>query len=258
MKERIYWIDWSKWLLIYLVVLGHNGPIPASVDNFICAFHMPAFFMISGYLHKPAPLGQSVAKNFKRLLVPAFLFSVLCWGAYTVLHLLQHVPFTTGEYICKPLLGLIRYDRPNVSPPCGVIWFLQVLFLCKILLDLLLRKAEKAVLPVCAVCLAAVWFWYEQGIDDKRYIFFLQRTCASFPFVALGYLAREKQVLQRLGGFRWLPWLLTALYLAGVAYNGRVGIVSWRFGHDVLLWFLIALSGCVGFFLFVNRIKTEG
>lgn len=138
-RERIHWIDWSKCLLIYLVVLAHYGGIPTLVDNFICAFHMPAFFMISGYLHRPAPFKTSLVKNFKRLIIPALLFSILCWGFTSCIMLLKHVPFTMDEYVYKPLLGIIRYDRPNVTPPCGVIWFLQVLFLGKILLDVVVQ-----------------------------------------------------------------------------------------------------------------------
>ena len=52
MDKRIKWIDYSKAGLIYLVVLAHYGHINTNVENLICAFHMPAFFFISGYLHK--------------------------------------------------------------------------------------------------------------------------------------------------------------------------------------------------------------
>lgn len=52
-KERIEYIDIAKGTGIILMVLGH---IPAFSNNykfaykFIYAFHMPLFFIISGYL----------------------------------------------------------------------------------------------------------------------------------------------------------------------------------------------------------------
>lgn len=83
MKERIHWIDWSKCILIYLVVVAHYGQISPFVDNLICAFHMPAFFMISGYLHKQTPVKQSVIKklqtpNHSRILVLTALLGIFC------------------------------------------------------------------------------------------------------------------------------------------------------------------------------------
>lgn len=257
-KERIHWIDWSKCILIYLVVVAHYGQISPFVDNMICAFHMPAFFMISGYLHKSIPLKESVSKNFKRLIIPALLFSVLCWSVMLTWDLLKNIPFSAEEHIYKPLLGIIRYDRPYVSPPCGVIWFLQVLFICQILLDALAKDGLKSIIIASLVCVIATSVWYNLGIDDKRYIFFIQRTCASFPFVALGYIAKQKQWMQKLAIMRWIPWLLLVAYEVGVLYNGRVGIMSWRFGHDVFLYYVIAITGCFSFYLIVNKIKIGG
>ncbi len=257
-KERILWIDWSKCILIYLVVLAHYGHIHPFVDNMICAFHMPAFFMISGYLHKVIPPKESVARNFKRLIIPALLFSLLCWAVMSTWDFLKGVPFSAEEHVYKPLLGIICYDRPRVSPPCGVIWFLQVLFICQILLDILAKYGLKCIAVVCLICAVATGIWYYAGIDDKRYIFFIQRTCASFPFVALGYVAKQKRWIQSLSAMKWLPWTLLAFYVLGVIYNGRVGIATWRFGHDVFLYYSIAIIGCFGFYLIVNKIKLGG
>lgn len=258
MKERIHWIDWSKCILIYLVVVAHYGQIPTLVDNLICAFHMPAFFMISGYLHKSIPTSHSIVKNFKRLIIPALLFSLLCWIYHSMIMFLKQVPFTVEENLIKPLLGIIRYDRPNVAPPCGVIWFLQVLFICQVLLDYLTRRGLKNILCVCLICVIATWIWYYIGIDDRCYLFFLQRTCASFPFVAIGYVVKEKLFMQKFSNINWLPWLLLIIYLLGVLYNGRVGIYSWSFGYDVVLFYFIAITACFSFFLFINKIKIGG
>ena len=252
-RGRLHWIDWSKCILIYLVVVAHYGQIPTFADNLICAFHMPAFFMISGYLHKVLSLRESISKNFKRLIIPALLFSILCWGFNLLRMALKDMPFSVEEYIYKPLLGLVCYDRPRVSPPCGVIWFLQVLFLSKLLLDIVVRKGTKASVAMCVFCISATAIWYSMGIDDKRYIFFIQRTCASFPFVILGYWAKEYQWFQKLSLSKVLPWLLLLLFVVGGLYHGRTGIVTWSFGHHALWFYLIALLGCFSFFLLVNK-----
>ena len=46
-QKRIFWIDWAKAIGISLVVWGHFSPI---ARHEIFLFHMPFFFMLSGYL----------------------------------------------------------------------------------------------------------------------------------------------------------------------------------------------------------------
>lgn len=257
--ERIYWIDWSKCILIYLVVLAHYGGIPTFVDNWICAFHMPAFFMISGYLHKERSVSVSFPKNVKRLLVPALLFSLICWMHTLTVDRIKHVPLTVEEHIWKPFLGLIRYDRPNAMPQCGVIWFIEVLFICKLVIDFLGRdKSYRLLYFAITVCVVFTSIIYRNGLDDRGWTFLLQRTLASFPFVALGYIAKERGWMKRLDLIKWLPVIATVFYIIGVLANGRVGIATWRFGHSVFLYYSIALLGCLSFFLLISKYFLGG
>lgn len=52
-KERLHWLDYSKAIGMYLVVLGHvikdNSQL---LKVIIYSFHMPLFFFLSGFLHK--------------------------------------------------------------------------------------------------------------------------------------------------------------------------------------------------------------
>lgn len=48
MKKRILWIDIAKAIAILLMVVGHTS-IPNVLSNFIWAFHMPLFFIASGF-----------------------------------------------------------------------------------------------------------------------------------------------------------------------------------------------------------------
>ena len=48
-KERIVWLDVAKGMAIILMVLGHSG-LPSVINSFIFAFHMPFFFVASGFL----------------------------------------------------------------------------------------------------------------------------------------------------------------------------------------------------------------
>lgn len=47
-SPRLIWLDIAKATVIILMVLGHTS-IPNSLSNFIWAFHMPLFFIASGW-----------------------------------------------------------------------------------------------------------------------------------------------------------------------------------------------------------------
>lgn len=46
--NRVQWLDVAKGITIMLMVLGHTS-IPDRLSNFIFAFHMPLFFIASGW-----------------------------------------------------------------------------------------------------------------------------------------------------------------------------------------------------------------
>ena len=48
MSARIQWIDYSKFIGIVMVILGHLYLNNKYITNFIYSFHMPFFFFLSG------------------------------------------------------------------------------------------------------------------------------------------------------------------------------------------------------------------
>lgn len=62
-KQRKYWIDYLKAVAIYLVILGHL-PDELHIKWAIYLFHMPLFFIISGFLYKPRKAKDEIKKLF--------------------------------------------------------------------------------------------------------------------------------------------------------------------------------------------------
>ena len=51
MKEKhLNWIDLAKGIGIILVLIGHSKFLPITLKNYIYSFHMPLFFILSGYV----------------------------------------------------------------------------------------------------------------------------------------------------------------------------------------------------------------
>ena len=70
--KRLPWVDWMKVFLIFLVVVGHSGVNPMLRD-YIYMFHIPCFFIISGYLHK----NTTIKALFRRLFIPTILYTLI-------------------------------------------------------------------------------------------------------------------------------------------------------------------------------------
>lgn len=79
MGKRIEYIDYAKGLAIVFVVFGHIFFGNNKISIWIYSFHIPLFFIISGYLlnYNVKPLKDSIIKKIKVLLIPYISFSIL-------------------------------------------------------------------------------------------------------------------------------------------------------------------------------------
>lgn len=85
-KERVGYIDVAKGVGIILVILGHSMYGNVFLKNVIYSFHMPFFFMLSGYfLNFERSIKSSVQKSFRMLLIPYFavcFIQILLYGIF--------------------------------------------------------------------------------------------------------------------------------------------------------------------------------
>lgn len=255
-QNRIEWIDYSKAILIMFVVFAHCPCVPYALDALIVGFHMPAFFIISGYLHRCQANGYDcIKKNYQRLIVPALLFSCLCY-VYWLFKFLWNNTFSVKECIIKPLMGLFIYDRAVATPMCGVIWFLVVLFFCFLLLDCTMHfMKRRGIIILALIFIVITSFFAILGYKDFQYGYYLQRTMISFPFVALGFLCREYNLL-RMGKYSFvIACCFTMIYLFLTLYNGHVGIHSYTFGKSVVVYWVEAIIGSLALFHWAGLMK---
>lgn len=128
MKQRLYYIDNLKGILILLVILGHCIQFTTAdfdhhpIFRFIYSFHMPLFMTVSGYVSYKAELKwESLSRRFMQLVVP-----FLAWAAISML------AKADPGYLLTTLL----------QPDMGL-WFLWVLFAISALLTACHRLASR-------------------------------------------------------------------------------------------------------------------
>lgn len=135
MKERLDYMDRARGILIILMVIGHIWQSGFIFDT-IYAFHMPAFFVISGMLmqHTRAsekPFGQLLKGKILSYGIPFLWIELL--GVLT--DILRHgVTLNVKGYLFNTLT--FNFNDPNL-------WFLADLFLIEILVVGMVKLAKK-------------------------------------------------------------------------------------------------------------------
>ncbi|MBO5157155.1 MAG: acyltransferase [Prevotella sp.] len=150
--KRFLEIDLAKGLAIILAVVGHAFPdavkgfwiaggnsVAASMESFIYSFHMPLFFMCSGFLFLPkltnGGVSQTIATRFKRLMIPYLFLSFMYLGGKMVGGALADNALSDN-----PIVGIIFGNSP-----CFGAWFLWVLFIMSVIV-LCLKKVNVGLL----------------------------------------------------------------------------------------------------------------
>lgn len=158
-NNRKHWIDIAKGIAIILMVVGHTS-IPNVASNFIYAFHMPLFFIASGFVsnYGKHTIWKYIKHKFYAIMLPFLTYS-------TVVALLLYC------------IGMLDIDHLIKNGWEGyALWFIPVLFLASIL-AMLISRIEKDFTRFCAMlCLLLL------GCDMSYYGISLPWTLSTVPY----------------------------------------------------------------------------
>ncbi|UMG93178.1 acyltransferase family protein [Nocardioides sp. TF02-7] len=189
------WLDNAKMALVTLVVIGHAwtmlpvDELSARLYDFLYAWHMPAFVLVTGYLSRaftyaPERMWQLV----RTVAVPYVLFE--CLMALFRIHV-------GGEEL-----------EDLFKDPHWPLWYLTAL-LCWRLMTPLFRPLP-AVLAVTAAVVLSVTAGTLSG--DGFELLDLSRVLGLLPFFVLGtVLTKERLELLRAPGARWIALAVLVL-----------------------------------------------
>ena len=135
-KERIPIFDALKGTAILLMIINHVSLEGAWTGKFIGVFHMPLFFIISGYLYKQRDFKETIKKNTTKVLLPYILTSLVIWIIFGGVK---------GQ-LNWGLSILWGNSRPfhNLTG-VGPLWFLTAFFWTMIYANILLRINSKKI-----------------------------------------------------------------------------------------------------------------
>ncbi|MBC2606611.1 acyltransferase family protein [Pelagicoccus albus] len=235
--KRTHWLDLLKAVGMLLVVYGHSGSTSPEVDQWIYSFHMPLFFLVSGYLFKDSALlmttGSFIAKQLKNILIPYILFSAVGYMAWLVLTRILGAPEQSIPIYYPVLAFLYGTGTPEVFRLVPVVlWFFPCLLCAQIIAYLLLKHGKNLALAFSLV-LGAGSLLLPQSLVLP---FELETALGAQFIILLGVIARRKNCVEYLAGKNWYFWI-PALFAAGTwaaMLNVRVDMRSNEFGNVAL------------------------
>ena len=201
-NRRIDYLDLARGICMICIVLGHLGN--DGINHVVFTFHLPVFYLITGFFHDPkAKVTDILKKRFRTLIIPYFFACICIMVSYLIINLgiLHTDPASIKERIFKFISASIyaagdSWDHPFIIPGIGAIWFLWATFWGSLILHLLLRIG-----PVKrTVIIFALVFFAKWTVD--KYLFLplsIQPGCTAVIFMYAGYLWKEnKETIDKL------------------------------------------------------------
>lgn len=245
-NQRIRYIDIAKALTMFAIISGHFGVIP--LNNIVYGFHVPLFFMLSGYFFSTKlTLKTSILNRLRQLMVPYVVVGLSYIPISALFLALQHTDITnlTAQLSRIPLALLygagVPVHSPAVLPQIGLLWFLPALCFALILLRLVVSTKH----PLVYSCVLFMVGWISMMFFHAPLS--IQPALMGTFFMYIGHQARKLDIFNKPLP-RWCILLMICLCVscvfAGVYVNlvkGQLRLGSISVVHAICYSYLVIL-----------------
>lgn len=263
MKNKgIVWIDYARFIGILLVVFGHamqrfpmfeENLLYKNLWNFIYLFHMPLFFVISGYLYKPlisinklTNIKNGGGKIWRQLIIPYLIYQILFLPLALIQYRNELYDLNT---IYKLFDGIVMGDgyRTPLSIPVNLpCWFI----LSIIQLRLLFMWIPLNIKTSCLFSFVSIVFLILRKVYDWDLYFCLDSTIMAIPYFIIGYYLAKTTIIERIGEYKigLIPICVILLCLI-LYYNGPVQMNGPIYRNSVLWNYIAGFTGTMMVFM---------
>ena len=243
--ERNGVIDNMKGIGILLMVIGHSS-IPYPLYKVIFTFHMPLFFILSGYLYKERTLHVIFHRNFEKVLKPYLWCLLLCSPVCL--------------YLYKSDWLLTCLFTKNVPLVCGFdwngyigpLWFLPAYFLTAIILWTTRRIGNKyiegGILFILFELMIFILLKWHSVLP-----FQISQATGGALFAWIGYAGRDWFKTQKT---HWAMMLVLALLFIPISLYGSLSMASMEYKLNILQ-ILGGVAGTILLYYVVRIFKIE-
>ena len=233
-KGRLPWIDWMKTIGMVFIVYGHMFSLG---EQFVYAFNVPLFFVISGFLSKINPNNNDFWQAlWTRLVFPMIIISTINNVLQIAIDLAQNQ--FNGQSLLFPL-GILIGDQSCLK----ACWFIYSLLVIRILNQYVNLKYQAI---ICAIGMVV-------AICVRKYCAFVPHNAIlssllAYPFFLIGRLFKEYGLPERRVSVCFSVFAVVALSIllvVDVSYNGDVRVYKFDYGHSLLLYLIGGTIGSI-------------
>lgn len=245
MNRRSSEIDIIKGISIILIILSHTTTSNDMLRNFLFSFHVPIFFVISGYFYV-----NNKEKIIKRVVLWGSLYLLL-----TIVDIIC-VYFFSPSYFTKDILinGFLCIDNQLIfnSPK----WFLLVLAEIEVFYYYIYACKVKIKMLLCILAIILTNYVH------MNLIFGVQMIFSSWLFFSVGdmlkpFIKKLNNDISKKNGFMFIACICACLLWLTSQANGEVSIQASKFGNCYLLFFINAFLGIFVLWIISNKIKSN-
>lgn len=207
-RKRVDWIDIARGIAIICVIVGHSlGTYwPNFLAEFIFVFHMPIFFVLSGYLYRPKNNFTLTKSNIFNLLIPYITTVLLEVIVIIICRIIPNGVLYSRIGSIKQLLisgsygigiGTNFFGISIMS--IGAIWFLLAMLFGSLIFNIVMKLNIKKYDLLCKAILSLLLTLIGIIMATKFVLpFSLNSALGSQIFFFSGYLIKEKNIIQKI------------------------------------------------------------
>lgn len=214
-RKRLEWVDVAKAIAIILMVVGHEVN-NLNVHTLIFSFHMPLFFILSGYTSSRINNWQKFLRKTKKSFTHVWLLALLMVILLGIENLIFLKGFNFIDFYQSIIRGVIWGSNiPAIGlMSVGVMWFLFVFFWAKLLFDGL-----QVFLPDVGIGIVLFITSGASYLFCNNFKHYLPQALDIVPFAALfmwiGSVAKKAVAKKQVNS--WMKWVagLALIYWIG-------------------------------------------
>ena len=182
-QKRFDELDILKGIGILFMVFDHIG-WGNMVHTYIQSFHMPLFFIVSGFLWtNKYSLFERIKKKMKSLIIPYICFSIF--------YLLICVLFKKISIDMLKAVLFFPTDMNNM-PLAPALWFLPCMFITDIVYSMLNKAVKNRILLTIVVLLLGIIGSIYSSYIDFMLPFTLEPMLTALVFWHIGHIIRQR------------------------------------------------------------------
>lgn len=266
-KERVSWLDYVRFLSIFLVILYHTPPrFPLVDDAVILNMRVPVFFCISGFLYsieKYPTFFKYFLHRGKQILIPYTTFFIVFYALWLCV---GRSMVGASEQAISVMTPIYEFLGGNPEVVVAPFWYIACLFTIQMLYYAVERVFPRRwVFWVCIALSLATWYlpyvkywnlsngllylpFYAFGNSFKKYLGEVSFSSCKSTIMLLAMAAVSMLIMALVSGYKHYDFYNIVKVLAGFmlipAYVCFSKLLAGRFGRNRVVEFVV-VSGTV-------------